>query len=134
MADLILDLYHITPPTPYLTCPPPLPSPGAAPSLPKTNCLEAKQVCLADPQCEALYQTLEGCASDRAVSSPGSEARLECLEALVALHSDRLLLGCKCHRGIRKEEHCLRVYWSLHFLQGEGHRGGVIDISMGGVV
>ncbi|XP_046876320.1 GDNF family receptor alpha-3 [Hypomesus transpacificus] len=90
---------------------------GAAPSLPKTNCLEAKQVCLADPQCEAFYQTLEGCASDRAASLPGSEARLECLEALVALHSDRLLLGCKCHRGIRKEEHCLKVYWSLHFLQ-----------------
>lgn len=92
---------------------------GAAPSLLTPDCLDAEYDCLANPECKALYQMLQQCASEQAMSLLGSETRDECLEALGALHSYRPLLGCRCHRGTRREERCLRVYWNLRFLLAE---------------
>ncbi|XP_026213900.1 GDNF family receptor alpha-3 [Anabas testudineus] len=85
-----------------------------------TDCVEAHRVCSADPQCKALYRGLELCAADAAVSPLGEQAAAECLErqdALLAKHP--ALLACKCHRGLRKEEQCLRIYWRVRLLPGE---------------
>lgn len=62
--------------------------------------------------------TLEYCASEEAVAPLGNKASIECLEALSSLHY-LPLLACKCQRGARREEHCLKVYWSIRILQGE---------------
>ncbi|KAM9413411.1 GDNF family receptor alpha-4-like [Salvelinus alpinus] len=80
------------------------------------DCLEAESGCEADPQCKELYSTLQYCVSEEEEAPPGSKARIECLEALSALHY-LPLLACKCQRGARREEHCLRVYWSVRILQ-----------------
>lgn len=62
-----------------------------------------------------LYRVLEYCAAEEAVSPLGSDARTECLEAQNALQNYRPLQVCKCQRGSRREEHCLRVYWTVRF-------------------
>ncbi|KAF0039288.1 hypothetical protein F2P81_007523 [Scophthalmus maximus] len=85
-----------------------------------TDCVEAHRECSADSQCEALYRGLELCAADAAVSPLGEKAAAECLErrdVLLVKHS--ALLACKCQRGFRKEEQCLRIYWRVRLLPGE---------------
>uniref|UniRef100_A0A3Q1F8B9 GDNF/GAS1 domain-containing protein n=1 Tax=Acanthochromis polyacanthus TaxID=80966 RepID=A0A3Q1F8B9_9TELE len=109
--------------------------PSSAPvfpfSPPHTDCVEAHRVCSADPPCKALYRGLELCAADAAVSPLGEQAASECLErrdALLAKHPS--LWACKCQRGFRKEEQCLRIYWGVRLLPGEpGLRGGRIFIA-----
>ncbi|XP_061581945.1 GDNF family receptor alpha-4-like [Cololabis saira] len=89
-------------------------------SPPATDCVEAHRVCSADPQCEALYRGLELCAADAAVTLLGEQVASECLErqdALLAKHPS--LLACKCQRGFRKEERCLRIYWRVRLLPGK---------------
>ncbi|XP_024138638.1 GDNF family receptor alpha-4 [Oryzias melastigma] len=84
-----------------------------------SDCVEAHRVCLADPQCVALYRGLELCAADAALSPLGEQVASECLErqdALLAKHPS--LLTCKCQRGSRKEERCLRIYWRVRLLPG----------------
>ncbi|XP_038126391.1 GDNF family receptor alpha-3 [Cyprinodon tularosa] len=86
---------------------------------PVPNCLEAHRVCVTDPQCQALYRGIELCSADAAVSPLGEQAASECLErqdTLVAKNPS--LLACKCQRGFRKEERCLRIYWRVRLLPG----------------
>ncbi|XP_032411602.1 GDNF family receptor alpha-4-like [Xiphophorus hellerii] len=86
---------------------------------PVTDCVEAHRVCSTEPQCEALYRGLELCAVDAAVAPLGEQEASECLErqdALLAKHPS--LLACKCQRGFRKEERCLRIYWRVRLLPG----------------
>uniref|UniRef100_A0A7N8Y1V0 GDNF family receptor alpha 3 n=1 Tax=Mastacembelus armatus TaxID=205130 RepID=A0A7N8Y1V0_9TELE len=81
------------------------------------DCVEAHRVCSADPLCEALYRGLELCAAEAAVSPLGEQAAAECLERqddLLAKHP--ALSTCKCQRGFRKEEQCLRIYWRVRLL------------------
>ncbi|XP_036404705.1 GDNF family receptor alpha-3 [Megalops cyprinoides] len=87
-------------------------------SLPAMDCLDAEQQCVSDPGCEASYRVLEYCSAEEAVSPLGPEARRECLEAQGSVQQFRPLLACKCHRGSRREELCLRVYWTVRFSQG----------------
>ncbi|KPP60963.1 GDNF family receptor alpha-4-like [Scleropages formosus] len=87
-------------------------------SAPVIDCLDAVAGCASDPGCEALYRVLEYCASEEAVSPLGPDAGRECLEARNSLQQYRPLLSCKCHRGSRMEEACLRVYWNVRFSQG----------------
>ncbi|KAM8733533.1 GDNF family receptor alpha-4-like [Acanthopagrus schlegelii] len=85
-----------------------------------TNCVKAHRVCSADPQCEALYRGLELCAADAEMSPLGDQEAAECLEgqdALLTKHPS--LSSCKCQRGFRKEEQCLRIYWRVRLLPGE---------------
>uniref|UniRef100_A0A3P8RYV1 GDNF family receptor alpha 3 n=1 Tax=Amphiprion percula TaxID=161767 RepID=A0A3P8RYV1_AMPPE len=87
---------------------------------PHTDCVEAHRVCSADPPCKALHRGLELCAADAAVSPLGEQAASECLErrdALLAKHPS--LWACKCQRGFRKEEQCLRIYWGVRLLPGD---------------
>ncbi|KAF7657188.1 hypothetical protein LDENG_00030840 [Lucifuga dentata] len=92
-----------------------LPSPPSS-----AECVEAHQTCSEDARCAALYQELELCAADAAMSLLGEQAVAECLEgqeALLSKYPD--LLTCKCHRSVRKEEKCLNAYWSVRLLPGE---------------
>uniref|UniRef100_A0A8C7XY08 GDNF/GAS1 domain-containing protein n=1 Tax=Oryzias sinensis TaxID=183150 RepID=A0A8C7XY08_9TELE len=82
---------------------------------PSLDCLEAEQRCLQDQSCMGLYQLLEYCSAEEAVAPLGPDARLECLEAQSSLQHYRPLQVCKCQRGSRREEHCLRVYWTVRF-------------------
>lgn len=82
---------------------------------PPTDCLEAERACVLDGGCVELYRVLEYCAAEEAVAPLGPEARHECLEAKSALQHYRPLQECKCHRGARREELCLRVYWTVRF-------------------
>uniref|UniRef100_A0A3B3ZU83 GDNF/GAS1 domain-containing protein n=1 Tax=Periophthalmus magnuspinnatus TaxID=409849 RepID=A0A3B3ZU83_9GOBI len=79
------------------------------------DCVLAEQGCAQDASCMGQYRLLEYCAAEEAVSPLGSDARLECLEAQHALQYYRPLQVCKCQRGSRREEHCLKVYWTVRF-------------------
>lgn len=98
--------------------------PASSPAFPfppaPADCVEAQHVCSADPQCEALYRGLELCAADAAVAPLGEQVAAECLERQdTLLNKHPALLVCKCQRGFRKEEQCLRVYWTVRLLPGE---------------
>lgn len=82
------------------------------------DCLVAEQGCVQEPSCKGVYRLLEYCAAEEAVSPLGSDARLECLEAQNSLQDYRPLQVCKCLRGSRREEHCLKVYWTVRFAGG----------------
>ncbi|KAJ0002843.1 hypothetical protein NQD34_007992 [Periophthalmus magnuspinnatus] len=98
-----------------LVSPPAFPFPPAP-----ADCVEAQRVCSVDPQCEALYRGLELCAADAAVATLGEQVASECLERQDTLLSKHpALLVCKCQRGFRKEEQCLRVYWTVRLLPSE---------------
>uniref|UniRef100_A0A8C7RH23 GDNF/GAS1 domain-containing protein n=1 Tax=Oncorhynchus mykiss TaxID=8022 RepID=A0A8C7RH23_ONCMY len=84
------------------------------------DCQEAERGCVQDQDCTAVYRVLEYCAAEEAVSPLGPDARGECLEAQSALQQYRPLQACKCQRGSRREELCLRVYWTVRFA-GEFH-------------
>ncbi|XP_054899980.1 GDNF family receptor alpha-4-like [Poeciliopsis prolifica] len=79
------------------------------------DCLVAEQGCVQEPSCKGIYHLLEYCAAEEAVSPLGSDARLECLEAQNSVQHYRPLQVCKCQRGSRREEHCLKVYWTVRF-------------------
>lgn len=96
--------------------------PGPLISLPSSplDCVEAYHVCSTEPQCEALYRGLELCAADAAISPLGEQAAAECLERQdVLLSKHPALLSCKCQRGFRREEICLRIYWRVRLLPGK---------------
>nr|XP_046172422.1 GDNF family receptor alpha-4-like [Oncorhynchus gorbuscha] len=79
------------------------------------DCLEAERGCVQDEGCMGVYRVLEYCAAEEAVSPLGPDARRECLEAQSALQHYHPLQACKCQRGSRREELCLRVYWTVRF-------------------
>lgn len=97
--------------------PPPLPGSVLSGSI---DCQEAERGCVQDQDCTAVYRVLEYCAAEEAVSPLGPDARGECLEAQSTLQQYRPLQACKCQRGSRREELCLRVYWTVRFA-GEFH-------------
>ncbi|KAI1902586.1 hypothetical protein AGOR_G00017420 [Albula goreensis] len=82
------------------------------------DCLEAERSCMREAGCKAAYRELEYCTAEEAVTPLGPEARHECLEAQNSLQRYRPLQACKCRRGTRRETACLRVYWTIRFLQG----------------
>lgn len=89
--------------------------PGSVPVSASLDCLVAEQGCIQEQSCMVLYRLLEYCTAEEAVSPLGPDARAECLEAQNALQHYRPLQVCKCQRGSRREEHCLRVYWTVRF-------------------
>ncbi|XP_068133108.1 GDNF family receptor alpha-3 [Hyperolius riggenbachi] len=75
-----------------------------------SDCLSAKQLCMEDPQCEASYQLFMNC-SHKEVMNPVYSA--QCKEASRVL-SQKGLMQCRCSRRMKKEEHCVTIYWTLH--------------------
>ncbi|XP_017293287.1 GDNF family receptor alpha-4 [Kryptolebias marmoratus] len=88
---------------------------GSVPASASLDCLLAEQGCMQELSCTGVYRLLEYCAAEEAVAPLSSDARLECLEAQNALQHYRPLQVCKCQRGSRREEHCLKVYWTVRF-------------------
>lgn len=88
---------------------------GSAPVSASFDCLLAEQGCIQQQSCKVLYHLLEYCSAEEAISPLGPDARNECLEAQNSLQRHRPLQVCKCQRGSRREEHCLRVYWTVRF-------------------
>ncbi|XP_056450495.1 GDNF family receptor alpha-3 isoform X1 [Gadus chalcogrammus] len=90
-------------------------SAGSALAPAPLDCGVAEQGCLQQEPCAVLYRLLEYCVAEEAVAPLGADARWECLEAQHALQQYRPLQACKCQRGSRREEHCLKVYWTVRF-------------------
>ncbi|KAG8008166.1 GDNF family receptor alpha-4, partial [Nibea albiflora] len=88
---------------------------GGAPVSASLDCLVAEHSCIKEQSCMVPYRLLEYCVAEEAVVPLGPDARLECLEAQNSLQRYRPLQVCKCQRGSRREEHCLRVYWTVRF-------------------
>ncbi|XP_044133303.1 GDNF family receptor alpha-3 [Bufo gargarizans] len=68
------------------------------------DCVSAEELCRNDPLCNSTYQVLKNCS--RADTSACQEA--------AELISKTPIIHCKCHHRMRKEEHCLDVYWTVH--------------------
>uniref|UniRef100_A0A8D0G731 GDNF/GAS1 domain-containing protein n=1 Tax=Sphenodon punctatus TaxID=8508 RepID=A0A8D0G731_SPHPU len=86
----------------------------ALPSVRPTDCIAEKKRCLADPVCSATYRTLENCSlAKHPLQSLGHGTRAGCLNAELVLRNSPLQ-QCKCHRHMRRQEHCLHVYWTVH--------------------
>ncbi|KAL2302666.1 hypothetical protein Nmel_010109 [Mimus melanotis] len=89
---------------------------GAGPS---RDCLQAGEACSQDPVCSAKFRTLRQCIAGNGATRLGPGARSQCRSTVSALLSSQLY-GCKCKRGMKKEKHCLSVYWSIHHTLMEG--------------
>nr|XP_005992449.1 PREDICTED: GDNF family receptor alpha-3 isoform X2 [Latimeria chalumnae] len=85
------------------------------------NCIEAENLCYAEPSCNTSYQILVNCQpSDNRLLHLGREARRECKHAEQVLHNNSMY-KCKCQRGMKSEEHCLKVFWTVHSFLTHGY-------------
>uniref|UniRef100_A0A669QEZ1 GDNF family receptor alpha 3 n=1 Tax=Phasianus colchicus TaxID=9054 RepID=A0A669QEZ1_PHACC len=84
------------------------------------DCIVAEQLCLLDSICNATYRTLENCdlAKTRFVALD-HDSRVRCLNAELYLGNSSLL-HCKCHRRMKRQEHCLRIFWTVHSSMTDG--------------
>ncbi|XP_006009063.1 GDNF family receptor alpha-4a [Latimeria chalumnae] len=78
-----------------------------------TNCLRAGESCTNDPSCSSKFRTLRQCIVGNGANKLGPGAKTQCRNAVTALLSSPLY-NCKCKRGMKKEENCLSIYWSIH--------------------
>ncbi|NWR94355.1 GFRA4 protein, partial [Furnarius figulus] len=83
------------------------------------DCLQAGESCTTDPVCSAKFRTLRQCIAGNGANKLGPDAKSQCRSTVSALLSSQLY-GCKCKRGMKKEKHCLSVYWSIHHTLMEG--------------
>lgn len=87
------------------------------------DCLQAGESCTNDPICSSKFRTLRQCIAGNGANKLGPDAKNQCRSTVTALLSSQLY-GCKCKRGMKKEKHCLSVYWSIHHTLMEGQLGG----------
>ncbi|XP_033016915.1 GDNF family receptor alpha-4 [Lacerta agilis] len=83
------------------------------------DCLQAGESCTNDPSCSSKFRTLRQCIAGNGANKLGPDAKSQCQNTVTALLSSQLY-GCKCKRGMKKEKHCLSVYWSIHHTLLEG--------------
>lgn len=89
-------------------------------ALPSSDCVVAEQLCLSDSTCNATYRTLENCALAKTrLLSLDHDSRVRCLNAELDLGNSSLL-HCKCHRRMKRQEHCLRIFWTVHSSMTDG--------------
>lgn len=94
--------------------------PGDLLSLPRSDCIAAEQLCLSDSICNATYRILEDCALAKTRFLPlDHDSRVRCLNAELDLGNSSLL-HCKCHRRMKRQEHCLRIFWTVHASMTDG--------------
>ncbi|XP_042200391.1 GDNF family receptor alpha-1 [Callorhinchus milii] len=77
----------------------------------RADCVQASELCKAEPGCNDHYETLRQC-SDPGVRGPG--ARGQCLAAVLGLQQSPLF-NCRCRKGSRKERQCLAIYWGIYW-------------------
>ncbi|XP_069488355.1 GDNF family receptor alpha-4 [Ambystoma mexicanum] len=83
------------------------------------DCLQAGEACTNDPSCSSKFRTLRQCIAGNGANKLGPDAKSQCRSTVTALLSSQLH-GCKCKRGMKKEKHCLNIYWSVHHNLMEG--------------
>ncbi|CAH2277464.1 GDNF family receptor alpha-3 [Pelobates cultripes] len=83
-----------------------------------SDCLQAEKLCLEDEPCNSSYHDLRHCSH---VSTAEPVNKTRCLQAEVAL-KQYPLVGCKCKRRMKREEHCLNVYWAVNPVNVQGFR------------
>ncbi|XP_030046848.1 GDNF family receptor alpha-4 isoform X1 [Microcaecilia unicolor] len=83
------------------------------------DCLQAGESCTSDPSCSSKFRTLRQCIAGNGANKLGPDAKSQCRNTVTALLSSQLY-GCKCKRGMKKEKHCLSIYWSIHHTLMEG--------------
>ncbi|XP_060635432.1 GDNF family receptor alpha-4 isoform X2 [Anolis sagrei] len=88
------------------------------------DCLQAGESCTNDPSCSSKFRTLRQCIAGNGANKLGPDAKSQCRNTVTALLSSQLY-GCKCKRGMKKEKHCLSVYWSIHHTLMEGQSNGL---------
>lgn len=83
------------------------------------DCVQAGEACTNDSSCSAKFRTLRQCIAGNGANKLGPDAKSQCRSTVTALLSSQLH-GCKCKRGMKKEKHCLSIYWSVHHTLMEG--------------
>ncbi|XP_048346924.1 GDNF family receptor alpha-4-like [Sphaerodactylus townsendi] len=87
------------------------------------SCITAENLCLADPVCNATYRILGTCSHSYAKNSfftLDHGAWNKCLQAETVIRNSHFQ-ECKCQRRTQKqEEHCLRIYWTVHSTVSKG--------------
>ncbi|XP_048223368.1 GDNF family receptor alpha-1-like [Perognathus longimembris pacificus] len=90
-------------------------------SVDRLDCMKASDQCLKEESCSTKYRTLRQCMAGKETNfslASSLEAKDECRRAMEALKQESLF-NCRCHRFMKKEENCLRIYWSMYqSLQG----------------
>ncbi|XP_078267329.1 GDNF family receptor alpha-4-like isoform X2 [Rhinoraja longicauda] len=66
--------------------------------------------CSLDPSCNARIHTLKKCNAAGSLQPAASNI---CMATALALQSHQLF-RCKCKRGMKKEKHCLQIFWIIH--------------------
>ncbi|XP_067153321.1 GDNF family receptor alpha-4 isoform X2 [Apteryx mantelli] len=92
------------------------------------DCLQAGESCTNDPICSSKFRTLRQCIAGNGANKLGPDAKNQCRSTVTALLSSQLY-GCKCKRGMKKEKHCLSVYWSIHHTLMEGSENEVTQVN-----
>ncbi|KAG8439351.1 hypothetical protein GDO86_005536 [Hymenochirus boettgeri] len=87
---------------------------SANPSI-RIDCLEAEQICLQDPQCNSSYHVFKDCSH----GETEMETFLSRCQKATSVLQQSDLSNCKCQHRMKKEEHCLNVYWTVHPVQGD---------------
>ncbi|XP_043925445.1 GDNF family receptor alpha-3 [Protopterus annectens] len=78
------------------------------------DCLAAEKSCIADAVCSTAYSTLQSCLTatgDISLLSPDNQT--ECKTARITLQRSHFQ-NCRCQRGMKKEEQCLKIYWDIN--------------------
>ncbi|XP_073476527.1 GDNF family receptor alpha-3 [Aquarana catesbeiana] len=81
----------------------------SANSVEPIDCILAEEKCLKDSPCSASYDDYKNCSRTDVMDQVNS---VKCKEAAEVL-SQNSVMQCKCQR-MRREEHCLNIYWALH--------------------
>ncbi|XP_075716192.1 GDNF family receptor alpha-3 [Rhinoderma darwinii] len=79
-------------------------------SLEPTDCISAELLCKNDAMCNNTYLVLKNCSRSDAVYLINAP---ECQEAAEQI-SQTSIIHCKCHHRMKKEDHCLNIYWTVH--------------------
>ncbi|XP_077328473.1 GDNF family receptor alpha-3 isoform X2 [Lithobates pipiens] len=81
----------------------------SANSVEPIDCILAEEKCLKDSPCRASYHEYKNCSGTDVMDQVNS---VKCKEAAEVL-SQNSIMQCKCQR-MRREEHCLNIYWAVH--------------------
>uniref|UniRef100_A0A8C8SNY5 GDNF family receptor alpha 3 n=1 Tax=Pelusios castaneus TaxID=367368 RepID=A0A8C8SNY5_9SAUR len=85
------------------------------------DCIAAEKVCQMDPACNATYQVLRNCSFPKTHFLPLShDSRARCLNPELDLRSSPLV-HCKCYRRMKKQQRCLRIYWTVYSILTHGY-------------
>uniref|UniRef100_A0A8C5MPE6 GDNF family receptor alpha 3 n=1 Tax=Leptobrachium leishanense TaxID=445787 RepID=A0A8C5MPE6_9ANUR len=84
----------------------------------QNDCTQAVNVCQEDHHCNSSYRDFLHCSH---ASTAESLNKTRCHQAEQAL-KQYPLMGCKCKRHMKREEHCLNLYWTVNPINVQSYR------------